>query len=348
MSGFRSEKGKITNKQYYTDLSMSQYPGVIDTRDNNTNLRGFVNINDVGGKPDYVMAEYVNALSDSVMSIQRALGTLPMVPYGTATNQVMQTVQNGTVGTRITRIEDGTLFDERYGGTGWVYGPNRPTLNNHKHNGQNGQPGQINLKTDVTGILPKANIDLTAGSGITAADLFMGKSDTTLLANAIGDKLSKANGGEVLAALTVSGRMRTMTTKEYTVDDMATSSSIQLIDDSATLSRKAKKTDGFAAVYLLNQAISNLQYGKYVLGVRVKCESLSEMNVLQLQAGKNTILFTGADFEKTNTWKMFYLPFDYEGGTNVQVRKLSTGGTSMAITVDHAYIVPAHPGVFEK
>lgn len=348
MSGFRSEKGKITNKQYYTDLSMSQYPGVIDTRDNNTNLRGFINVNDVGGKPDYVMAEYVNALSDSVMAVQRSLGILPMVPYGTIPAQVTQVAQNGTVGTRLNRIEDGTLFDERYGGTGWVYGANRPTLNNHKHNGLNGHPAQISLKTDVTGILPKANIDLTAATGITASDLFMGKSDTTLLSNAIGDKLSKINGGEVLAALTVSGRMRTLTSKEYTVDDMETNASIQLVDDTLTMSRKAKKTDGFASVYMLNQAISNLQYGYYALGVRVKCSSISEMNVLQLQAGKNTVVFTGADFEKANTWKMFYLIFQYEGGTNVQIRKLSTGGTNMAITIDHAYIEPAHPGVFEK
>lgn len=348
MSGFRSEKGKITNKQYYTDLSMSQYPGVVDTRDNNVNLRGFINVNDVGGKPDYVMAEYVNALSDSVMSIERSLGVLPMVPYGTPTAQVGQVVQNGTVGTRLDRIENGTLFDERYGGVGWVYGVNRPTINNHKHNGLNGHPAKISLRAEVTDVLPKANIDLTATSGITASDLFMGKSDTTLLANAIADKLSKTNGGEVLAPLTVSGRMRTMTSKEYTVDDMATNTSIQLVDDTGTLSRKAKKTDPFASVYLLNQAISNLQYGRYALGVRVKCSSLSAMNVLQLQAGKNNVVFTGADFSKANTWKMFYLIFDYEGSTNVQIRKLGTGGTSMAVSIDHAYIAPAHPGVFEK
>lgn len=348
MSGFRSEKGKITNKKYYTDLSMSQYPGVIDTRDNNVNLRGFVNVNDVGGKPDYVMAEYVNALSDSVMSIERALGALPMVPYGTATAQIAQVVQNGTVGTRLQRIEDGTLFDERYGGAGWLYNATRPTLNNHKHTGVDGQPPKISLKNEVIDILSKANIDLTQTTGITGSDLVMAKNDGTLLANAISDKLSKTTGGEINGNVTINGRTRSLTTKEYTVDDFATSSTIQLVDDTGTMSRKAKKTDGLAQVYILNQSITNLQYGWYALGVRLKCSSVSQMNVIHLQAGKHNVVFQGSDFDKANTWKMFYLVFEYEGSTNVQIRKLSTGGTNMAVSIDHAYIVPAHPSVFEK
>lgn len=348
MSGFRSEKGKIANKQFYTDLSMSQYPGIIDTRDNNINLRGFVNVNDVGGKPDYVMAEYVNALSDSVMSIERALGALPMVPYGTAAGQIAQVVQNGTVGTRLERIENGTLFDERYGGTGWLYNATRPTLNNHKHTGANGQPPKISLKNEVTDILPKANVDLTQTTGITGSDLVMAKNDATLLSNAIADKLSKTTGGEINGNVTINARTHTMTSKEYTVDDFETSSLITLVNDTNTMSRKAKKTDGLAQVYILNQALPNLQYGRYALGVRVKCSSISDMNVIHLQAGKNNVVFQGKDFDKANTWKMFYLIFDYEGSTNIQIRKLSTGGTNMAVSIDHAYIVPAHPGVFEK
>ena len=76
---YRSENDKFSLKTNYTDLNLTLYPNTVDTRLNNTNMRGFVNIGD-GALPDYVMAEYMNAAIDGVMALERALGATPMVP----------------------------------------------------------------------------------------------------------------------------------------------------------------------------------------------------------------------------------------------------------------------------
>lgn len=348
---YRSESNKIGNKQNYTDLNLTQFPNTIDTRTNNPNMKGFINVGE-GQIPDYVMAEYVNAALDGVMALEKAIGVTPMVPYDTLAANINTTIENSSVSARIRRIENG-LFDVRYGGTGWTNVTNRPTLNNHNHDGLNGHPGTINLQSEIDGLLLKKNINLTASAGLTGADIFLSSANPVKINIALEDFLSKSKGGVLNGQVTFNKGVQTRTTADFRADEMAVLNNTSLTSDgSASSGRALSATSSGTAVTLFSLSSaerSQMLFGKYICGIRVKLTGSATGNVLRFQLGGTTQTILNTEMT-VGKYKQLYFVFEQDETTKasaLQVQKLATA-TSIGIAIDSVFIEPIHPAVLDR
>lgn len=350
---YRSEANYIPNKQNYKDLKLTQYPNVLDTRSNNTNMRGFVNIGETQSVPDFVMAEYTNALGDAVRAVQRALGPIPMVYHGATSNERNQLIENFSVANRLTRIEDG-LFDVRYGGEGWQNTPSRPVLNNHSHTGINGQPPRIHLVNEVTGLLRYQNIDLNYQTGLTGAQISLSPSNSTKLHEVIADLLSKSQGGTVTGDTTFTGVVKTRTSIDATAQDVTNRGQSTLVSDHQTTSGRALSSTSTTAqrrLFTINgQEKNHLLFGRYVLGIRMKKSTsrISAANILQVSLGSDSEYFT--EESVSNTYKTIHYIFEHNElnrNSNIDITKLSTNANE-EIKIDSYYIVPIHPATLDR
>ena len=350
MATYRSEQNKIGNKQNYTDLNLTQYPNVVDTRINNLNMKGFTNIGE-GQVPDYVMAEYVNAAIDAIMAVERALGQTPMVPYDTPSESVLSTIETGTVAARMQRIENG-LFDVRYGGAGWTNIAGRPTLSSHNHDGQNGHPGKINLQSEIEGLLKKINIDLTSETGLTAADLFVSKTNLQKLDVALTEFLSKKTGGTIEGPVVLQKGFHSRTHYDATASELPMLSGTVLTQDAtATDGNALVATSGGTSVPLLRMDSlkrQTLLFGKYLLMARVKISGAPNANVLRFQLGEN--VQTVHSSELSEGYATIYFVFEQNATTKpteLVLQKLATGST-VSISLDCISIEPIHPAILDR
>lgn len=343
---YRSEANRIPNKQYYKDLNLTHYPAKLDTRANNTNMKGFVNVGEQA-IPDYVMAEYVNAALDGVMALQRALGVNPMVSTRAKTEEINNMIHNSTVSERIASIEGGDL-DERYGGIGWKYVPGRPVLNNHNHDGLNGHPGKIHLQQEVESLLRKINIDLTLATGLTGSDIFISNTNATSIADSVADLLSKTHGGTVLEKVNFNRGIRSLTTIEMLSSQFFNHSSVSLFTDNGGSSRQAMRATGTSSATFHRESLNQtLMYGKYILGVRVKTNSQSNVPVLRLTTGSQSSTFNASEFDAANRYQVLYHVFDYDAPMDLTIAKIASSA-SIEVSVDNFFVHPIHPAVFDR
>lgn len=346
---YRSEANRIANKANYKELNLTQYPNAIDTRINNENMRGFTNVGE-GQIPDYVMAEYVNAALDGLMAVERTLGTTPMVPHDTPPGNLNTVIEGQTVDGRLTRIEDG-LFDERYGGEGWRFTPNRPTLSSHNHDGLNGHPSRIDLINEVTGLLRKQNINLTQNEGITGADLFVSPTNNWRIKEALDDALSKSAGGTVTGGTSFRGQFSSRTRMDFVAEELDGFSSGSLLSDSQATTGRAIQLSGTGAGELLNissELRSSLLFGKYILSIRVKSTSAVGGSLLRFQLGTSQENVPGNEIDRN--YKQIYFVFDQDETTknqNIIIRKLATSN-SVGLVIDSVFIEPIHPAVLDR
>ena len=366
--------GSIANavgNKTYPDLVLTRYPDTFDERSgskNNPNLNRWTNLK------DYNMAEHVNALQDAIMAIQRMLGEkahMPAKPVDkdgnpvTDPNELLNISQSSTVKDRIDAMETYDWyadFDKRYGGPTWSFDKKatvNPTIQQHRHVGSKtgvpGMPEQISLTEEVRGQLPKANINLTASNGLTGADIYVGPTATQKISEALGDMISEKTGGTIAqgAQLTVNGRFNSRTRREYDSSN-AQSSGNTKVQDTNTLLKTAMQSSGTAASNFLNETLTNMHYGRYVAIVRIASNNLSSSNVAEIRAvdtNTNSVLksvvLKGSDFEASNKYKTFFLVFDHNGSTQLNIRKLSTS-SSVQVRFDYAIIEPVHPAVFDR
>lgn len=347
---YRSESNTIGNKPDYQDLNLTHYPSNLDTRLNNKNMKGFVNIGE-GQIPDYVMAEYMNAVGDAVMAIERALGLKPMVPYGTNSGDISTIVSSSNVSSRIARIENG-LFDERYGGSSWVYNAGRPTLSKHSHNGLNGHPNKISLKSEVSDLLGKTNIDLTSATGMTGSDIFISKVNPTPISDALGDFLSKSVGGIVRGPVSFEAPTQSKTHREFDHSNLKTQTGVSETTDHLASGKKAIRfNDTTLSSIVLSNGMPNLFYGKYILGVRLKCSDFTySSKIITLSYGNDRIDIKGTDFNSNTEYRMFYMLINHDEtneNTKLMIEKATTT-KSVSILFDSAFLEPAHPAVLDR
>ena len=346
---YRSEQNKIGNKKNYKDLKLTQYPNAIDSRTNNTNMRGFINVGE-GEIPDYVMAEYLNSAIDGIMAVERALGVTPMVPYDTPTGNLNTVIEGSSVNSRITRIENG-LFDERYGGYGWSYTSKRPTLSSHNHDGKNGHPGKIHLRNEVESTIRKSHIDLTIGTGLLGSDIFVSNKNAVKIDAAIADSLSKTAGGVVTGPVNFRNRFSSRTRMDFLPRELSRASGSLVSDNQATNGqaiRIAGTSTTNTAFFVTSQERAHLLYGKYILAVRVKSSNASSATVLRIRVGNNIQNIKGNEIG--TSFKQLYFVFDQDASTkgqNIQVQKLPTS-TSVTLTFDSVMIEPIHPAVLDR
>lgn len=361
MAKTRSESNAVGNSKF-NDLNMTFYPTQVDAKTEggagyNPNLKGFWSAGDSqlpsGQDPDYNMAEHVNALADAVIAIQRILGVNPHIDSAGGNT-------TGTVSTRIGAAENkDAYYDARYGGQTW-HPDFGQTILTHTHGGGVEEAPKIDLASEVTGKVVKANIDLSQATGVTGADLYMSTSSSSTIDGAIKDKLSTSEGGTIQKNLAVQGGFASRTHREWTAKDVTGGSAITSVE---TLDNVARRFAGTSQQYVLAQAVPNLLCGKYVLGVRVRTNiklqdsllTLSFMEYKQSSGGFTTKAQTeirGSDFDSVNKYQMFYLVFEHEtmdevGHNNVRIVRNSTG-SSVNIDFDCAWISPIHPAVFDR
>lgn len=286
----------------YGDLTLTNYPFKIDDRPgaveiqdrdgiiiNEPNDHFAININyderTAGtSMQDYtVLASDVNALQESVIAIQRALG--PGI--------------NGLDGSsRLTeRLEDLesfiTLIDSQGRGyqdldNRYMWGGEFPpgltpgtliSVKYHQHSGEIGGAEKINVATDITGLLAKQNMRLgVSASGdnsgmLTAGDIYLTTAANKTILKALDEKMDKA-GGSFTGDVTVLGRFKSRIMAELEAVDTAHFTGRDVIDPEADcgVARSALSTDGSGD---LVRAMVNLRYGKYVAIVRCKVASKS-------------------------------------------------------------------------
>ena len=349
---YRSENDKFSLKTNYTDLNLTLYPNTVDTRLNNTNMRGFVNIGD-GALPDYVMAEYMNAAIDGVMALERALGATPMVPYGTAPENFNAAVEGGTVASRLSRIENG-LFDVRYGGNGWNGNAStRPTLSTHNHDGLNGHPGKISLTTEIEGLLQKVNLNLSSETGVTGADVYVSKTNPVLISTALADTLSLTLGGTVSGETTFKKGFSSRTRLDVAADELTVGSGASLATDtSASVGKALSATSAGTVVTLatLPAAEKNhLLYGRYVLAARIKTTASAAGSLIRFQVGATVVDVAGTYFTP-NQYKQVFFVFEQNSTTkaaDLTIQKLATAA-SATVSFDSLFIEPIHPAVLDR
>lgn len=358
MTGFRSEGNAMGNAKF-PDLNLTRYPAKIDSKTvgdagYNINMKGFWNSGDPnipnGQAPDYNMAEHVNALADAVMAMQRILGVNPHVD-----NLGQNTT--GTVSTRIAAAENKDLYyDARYGGQGWNTSLGQ-TILTHTHGGGTNEAPKINLVDEVSGKLEKNFINLAAATGITGMDIFISSGSAVKLSDAVNDKLSVSQGGTISGALTLSNTFNSRMNREYTHVNFSGSQ----VADYTSASGIVRKLSGKTSGSFLQAELTNLLCGKYVVGVRLKTDSIPNEDIIELSlkndsSGLGNSTFTtrikGTDFTSINKWQMFYLIGDVERWSavtlnHVNILKLSTT-VDVAVSIDNAYIMPVHPAVFDR
>lgn len=347
----RSTANAVQNRTY-TDLPLSQYPAAIDSRENNKNMQGFVNVQDATATTPlekmWNMAEHVNALADAVMAIQRVLGINPHLDVDGQTNT------EGTVSGRIDILEDPDRYDLRYGGANWDLSQ---TLVGHTHTGDTGHPHKINLSNEVQQLLAKAHIDLTTSTGLTGADIAVSDKVSTKISDAVADKLSVSSGGTVRAPLTVTGKFRSRTHYEWNGSDVKNGVQNQ---SNATSSGICYRGSGTQDVRFIDDSLDALEYGKYVVGVRLRTSSLANEQVAYIRvsniiAGSTVVTdvaINGTDFDEVNKFKMFYLVCNIDGDaanstSNIYIGKDATVA-NISVDFDHAFITPVHPAIFDK
>lgn len=350
---YRSEANYISNKQNYKDLKMTQYPNTLDTRSNNENMRGFTNIGESEGIPDFVMAEYTNALIDAVMAIQRTLGEKPTIHFGAEEIEFNELIENSTVSNRLTRIEDG-LFDTRYGGEGWRDTINKPVLNNHRHTGRDGQPPRIVLTNEVEGLLPYQNINLNYQVGLTGAQISLSSLNPTKLDVVVEGLLSKSEGGTVTGPTYFTNQVKTRTHIDATAEDIVNKGQSRIISDSqATSGRALTSTETITQrrLFTINaNEKKHLLYGRYVLGIRIKKnKSLQEsFDLLNITLGRLSESFNQISMK--DEYRTIHYVFEHNNlnkHDDLTITKLSTR-EALEVRVDNYYITPIHPATLDR
>ena len=345
---YRSESNRIGNKLNYTDLNLTHYPNNLDSRLNNENMKGFVNVGEAS-IPDFVMAEYVNAALDGIMALQRSLGVSPQVPVNTPSANVTSVTETNTVSKRIGALESG-LLDERYGGAGWpgsVYA-NRPTLSKHAHTGLGGHPNKIGLTTEVSGLLPKQNINLTT-TGLTGKDILTSPTNTRTIEASLNDMLSKSTGGVVLGLTEFRAGVRTSTLIEASAPQFKGLSGASLTSDTtATVSTCVRASGTQAGTFHTESLNRNLFFGRYAISLRAKVSNRNvSTNVLRVTVGTQNFYFRGTDFTTANKYQTLYFVFEHSQVETLTIAKVASTGT-IDLSVDNFSIHPVHPAVFDR
>lgn len=370
----RNSTENAVGNAVFEDLEMTSYPKYKDSRMEseangklNLNLRRFENLK------DYNMAEHINALQDTVLAIQRTLGTMVQVPYApkddagniiTNEEDLINLAKNYTVKDRIDEIERFdwvAKFDKRYGGPTWKYDDvsnSNPTIQQHRHLGTDsdipGMPQKISLTEEVQGLLPKENINLSRGEeGITGADICVDTSSSTKISESINDKISEKEGGvlDKNATLEIKGKMNTRWAREFDVED-AIGQGNSKVSDKKTLLGIAMESHGTKSTVLLNESLSGMYHGTYVAVVRLSCSGRVSSNVAEIIAldannsVTKSIQLKGTDFPENRNYKDFYIVFENDGSTKLSIRKLNTS-VDVRVRFDHVVVTSVHPAVFD-
>lgn len=363
--------GSLLN-DIYSDITYTRYPSVIDTRltpASDVVKRGtsitLIPAASQQHNPDliintdnqsYVMAGDINVLQDSIIAIQRTLGTMPQ---GSST----------TVKARLDAIES-MDYDARYiyqaRPAGWTYTSSRDTLYTHKHSGDGiTSPSKINLGSEVIGKLLKTNIQLdrTQANALTGSDIAMSPADSTTIATAIGNQFPRSAGVgyPITGDLYLNQKLYGGLYGEWDASDYITTGS--KVSDSSTYSGFCARSPASASWFVVGPVspYTKLRYGKFVLCVRLKITTppASGTQVATIAAGgtkpgsagdtSTKKVIYSQDFTTPGSYEMIYLTFDHKptSGNNNFYFGIRWHGTLGRIDVDSVFVTPSHTAVYD-
>jgi hypothetical protein len=328
-------------------MSLAQYPGAYD--DTNPYLRqaiiDFEDRTNTSLPTDYVVtSEDIKVLQDIVLAIETALG---INPAGLSENLVA----------RIEAIESTSTLDDRYGGVDWV-GAGSPTILGHDHS-----TNQINLTSDVTGELPKTNIQLTGAGALSAGDILVSTAGTKTIAVALTEKFDKS-GGVIAGNTTITGHMNSYMFKDVDAKDLSYTTGNNVVD-TATFCGTSRvglgDSDGDASGNLITYS-TTLRYFGYTLAIRLKVSDITQIDAiaqLTITSGSTVVLtydIVPENFAANDTYEIIYVPFNhvYDGTatpTNVTINIEWYGSGAITpidcdLSVDSLIITPLQNAVY--
>lgn len=358
----------------FTDISSTLYPTKIDSRTPVAEVRtrsgvlvataaqqyGNADLTLNIDYNDYVKAGDVNVLQDSIIVIQRVLGTIPQGSFP-------------TVSARILNLESKD-YDARYiykvKPSSWAYNGDTDTLYTHKHIGDGASgPSKIDLTAEVRNKLPKSSVQLTYGvdaSPILGTDIRTSSSDERSLAEVVGNQFPRSAGSSypVTGDLYINQRFYSSMYAEWDASDF-TAVGNKVADADCYSGYTARMPSG--ANWFISgpgSGYTKLRYGKYVIGFRIKLTAGSTLTgttvVCKVAAGpvtpsnaesvttKKTV--SVSDFESAGNYEMIYMTFDhklYSGQNKVYFGVYADSSTGTAIDVDSIVIMPSHTSVYD-
>lgn len=322
----------------YTDLTLTAYPNKIDARaditsisdgtntiytsssiTNNTNL----NLND--DNVDVVKANDVNILQDAVQAVERVLG---VNPQGSAL----------TVAARLTSLSSAdTTLTNNY--------------NAHSHTGNGStSPGKIDLTAAVTGLLPRANIDLSYSnsSALVANDLYMNRGSNVTLAATINAKWSATagSGSPITGDLWLQKNIYTRTHTEWDMSVLYGGNANLVSDNKAYTGQSYGMANGST----ISSTYDNLRNGIYVMTVRVRRAGTIDGS-FQIGYSDGSYVarsFTAADMPTIGTYYCLQLAFNHNPtyGSNTITWSVGNHGGN-TIYVDSVTFEPLHIAVYD-
>lgn len=356
-------RNPLTNWPGKTDSGINPTGGAGWTRNPNFRLiRDFI---DKEGNPDpilyFMMANDLLTLQDSVFSLQETLGIDPSTTSASGFTTL-------TVDTRLDNLESGAvfnaLFDTRYGGlpatatygSTWtsVYDGrpsdrSRLTILGHVHDGI--YNSKISLSSQVTGTLPKANLDLTS---LTGDDIKVSSGTTEKISTALGHCLKDnvTSLQVVQGSFQIRKDFNTNMFHEYGVAEDLVSGQSATADNTSWTGYlySASTTTPNAAFY---RKTMDLRYWRYSIGLRSKVSNITgtgEVATLKIYDAATSSLIKSfsiaPNLYRSTNYEVVYTDFVFNGtrpSSQIQVEISWTGqGKNVTWKADSISILPIH------
>jgi hypothetical protein len=351
---------------------LTNWPGHADSgydmdeilSDRNANFRLVRDYLDTTGNPDpmlyFLLANDYLTLQDAIFSLQETLGLRPAV------NSLG--VDKVTVDARIDDLENGATFnsayDLRHGGapyvtshgatwqdiyTNWVADRNKLTILGHVHDGLYND--KIDLASQVDGLLPIANVDLTT---LTGDDILT----TSGGASHVSDDLAHCVYDNVSATQTIAGPLSIQknfnTTMSHELDLAAgLIQGVNYTADSLAWTGYAYQAGTATANGAVYRQTLDLRYWRYSLGLRSKVSALTSVGAIATvrvydvttQALLKTFTIDPTLYQTTD-YEVVYADFAFNGtrpASQVQIEVSWAGnGKGITWTADSISIAPIH------
>lgn len=330
----------LTNYPWYLDGRQSTLDeGSIDPLTGNPQFKVNVNFEDrtrLTESKDYIVwANDVNALQEAIIGMQRVIGVVPFGSRGADDISArIELIEDFIVMDRSIDVDGHANLDERYmWGGAWPTNPLNATeyaapisIKTHRHDGTYQGASKISLYSEVTGLLGKANIDLTSGeaSMVTAADIYMTTAKTQTINTALANKFDKS-GGTITGEVNILGNFRSLTMAE--IDAVATTKVVGAdVTDINSYSGYARQGLSSNGTGVLSSLSIPFRYGKYVAAIRVKVASnVSNASVASILISDGTTTHVTDSIVpsalKSTDYEMIYIEFEHKNRSGTSGKK---------------------------
>lgn len=362
--------------------SLTNWPGATDSGwdpvndieaadwDRNENFRDVIDYEDRESDPDpisyFVLANDINTIKDAIFSLQEVLGLDPGI------STLDGSIDDLT--TRLAYLEGEGLtskFDVRYGGvpvqntygSSWstIYTNNvglrpRLTILGHLHDGI--LNSKISLTSHVTGLLPRANLNLTT-AGTTGTHIFTDTNGTETIATALANclRIDNTSAQTIEGDVIINGNFSTKVFKEADIKDSMVGGYSFSADTGAYTGNSFIASTSTANGTFFQKDFADTRFWRYSIGVRSKVSA----NALDSAVARITVSIPGGATLKTfdikpnmyngTTYEVAYTDFIFSGTAGQSTIRVTISwlgnGKGVTWNADSITIVPVHLSVYD-